>query len=115
MNEQAADKVRSIIQQAAVERGAAVLVRLMDGPEEWAKLERLELTESQAKALVMLTQTNPGVLDDTWLQTQRFLVEQFVTHLFEDFELWCISADRKDLLVTGKELLNSALPPGDQV
>lgn len=117
MNESDKDRVLDAIDKQTQAAGYRGLLNLTLGKRAWEQISEQSMTTEQARMLLTFAKLDPTagkVLDESWLEAHKALVHDYIDHLYEDFALWCMT-ERPDLLRSGKQIMNDALPPEEQL
>jgi hypothetical protein len=114
------DGVHAYLDGQSAERGAHIIMHLIAGPEHWAKMPTLKLSEKaarQARDLLVIIRDR-GLGDEapqSFLASQGYLAHHAVESLLSEMEMWAMENGRDDILKTPVQLINEALPEADRI
>jgi len=120
MNEQRIkDMVQDALDNAVLRAGHRALWRVTGSPEDWASIPDQKIPLSQGRMLAALVKLanddeSQRMLDRTWMEGEKDAALQYVTHLFDQLGIWAMT-ERQDLLKTGRQIINEALPPEEHI
>ena len=95
------DRIETILNNVLIRGGGEALMRATGTREEWEATPKPTCEPFQAKVIKALNQKfgddhTDELLDRTWMQGERQAAHKFVDHVFNEYEMWAVTA-RPDL------------------